>query len=165
LSKRSETPRARLATLVREDPGLAERLLLVAEGPPEGASVASPEGAWAVIRPLIVGAADEVFVCVALDRRNRVIGVNCLTRGNDSFTIICPRQIFRWALKQGRSGASAIIMAHNHPSQDPQPSVQDREVTGRVEAAGRLLGIRLLDHLVCTDTQFVSMANAGLYTS
>lgn len=82
-----------------------------------------------------------------------------LTHGSDAFTVVEPRQVFRYAVGLG---ASAVILAHNHPSGDPTPSAQDREVTTRVARAGALLGLPLLDHLVAGDGAWVSLAAEGL---
>lgn len=142
------TPRSRILAAIKADPSLADRLLVVAEPPADRPTVSEPRDAYRVLAPHLLGHAEERLVCVALDRRHRVIAVETLTTGNDCFAIVCPRQIYRWALMQGRSGASAIVIGHNHPSGNPTPSAQDREVTRRVRRAGEALGIPLLDHIV-----------------
>jgi DNA repair protein RadC len=157
----------KLAHLLADQPDLVARLLSLAAEPPV-AKVVTPTEAAAVFWPLLAGRAEEALVVLALDRRRKVLGSTVLTVGSDAFTVVDPRQVFRWALMQGRSGAAAVILAHNHPSGDPTPSSQDRDVTRRVAAAGRLLGIPLVDHLVCADDpsapdrlRFQSLAASG----
>jgi DNA repair protein RadC len=134
-------------------PGIAARLaILVAEPPTE--TVTTPEALYYVVRPHLIGLDHERLIVVALDRRSRVLAVETMTTGSDGFCIVDTRQIFRWALKQGRCGATSIALAHNHPSNDETPSAQDREVTRRVRKAGEILGIGLVDHLVVTDTAY-----------
>jgi len=154
------TPRKRIAALLAAEPEILERLLVAFEPPAPGV-VSTPEAAAAIVRPLLVGRETEALVAVALDRRRRVIDTAALTEGNDAFTVVCAKQILRWALTRKRS-CSGLILAHNHPSGDPTPSPQDREVTRRVAHAGRVVGIPLLDHIVIGDgTSFRSLATDG----
>jgi DNA repair protein RadC len=96
----------------------------------------------------------ERLVAIYLDRRRRVLATRVLSQGSDGFTIVDPRQVFQLAVE---IGASAVILAHQHPSGDPRPSSQDLDVTERVGRAGRVLGISLLDHIV--------VVRGGGYTS
>lgn len=155
------TPRQRLLAAIKHDPALVDRLLVVAE-PNHDDAVATPDAAYRMVAPLIQGEPVECFAVVALNRRRIPIASAILTRGNDAYCVVCPRQVLRWALLQGRSGASAIIIAHNHPSGDSTPSEQDREVTRKIAAAARVLGIPLLDHIVVGDDNFTSFANEGM---
>ncbi|MEZ4320964.1 MAG: DNA repair protein RadC [Myxococcota bacterium] len=123
-----------------------------------GSSIRTPEAAHRVLAPDLMGRADEELHGLFLDRRRRVIGHRVLTRGSHAFTIVDPRQVFRVALKLG---ASAVILAHNHPSGDPTPSAMDRDITDRVAAAGRVLGVPLLDHLVLGGSRWTSLASEG----
>lgn len=134
-------------------PGIAERLaILVAEPPTE--PITTPDQLYYTVRSHLIGLDHERLIAVALDRRNRILAVETMTTGSDGYCIVDTRQIFRWALQQGRSGAANIALAHNHPSNDSTPSAQDREVTRRVRKAGEILGIGLVDHLVVTDTTY-----------
>jgi DNA repair protein RadC len=121
--------------------------------------VRSAEDAWERLRPALAGLGDEELHAIYLDRRHQVVGQRRLTRGTDGFTVVDPRQVFRPAVGMG---ACAVIIAHNHPSGDPTPSAQDRDVTRRVAAAGKVLGIVLLDHLVIGGNAFVSLAAEGI---
>jgi DNA repair protein RadC len=80
--------------------------------------------------------------------------------GSLQSSIVHPREVFRSAV---RVAAAAIIVAHNHPSGDPQPSCEDRAVTTRLQEAGALLGIQLLDHLVLGESSFYSFAEERVY--
>jgi DNA repair protein RadC len=150
----------RIADAVRDDPSLLDRLLALAE-PPPSASARTPAEVFGLVAPLLVGRATEALVAIGLNRRGRVLGVEVLTTGSDGFTVVDARQVFRWALRQGRSGASSVILAHNHPSGDPVPSAQDVDVTRRIVAAGKVIGIGVLDHLVVTDETYTSMSERG----
>jgi DNA repair protein RadC len=153
------TNRQRLMSLITGNPDLVERLLHVAEPPPTTAGITSPNQAYRLLSPHLVGHATERLVVVALDRRRQVIGIETLTIGTAGFTIVDPRQVYSWALRQGRTGASAILLGHNHPSGNPSPSQQDIDVTRRVLRAGRVLGVPLLDHIVVgSPGRFCSLA-------
>lgn len=121
--------------------------LLVAE---PTVAVSGPETAAAALWPLLAGREREAVAVAAVDRRNRVIEASVISEGNDAFCVVCPRTILRWVLTRPRP-AAGFILAHNHPSGDPTPSPQDREVTVRVARAGAAVGLPLLDHLVLTD--------------
>jgi len=112
-----------------------------------------------LLAPRLRGLGEEELHALFLDVRHRVVGWRALTRGSMAFTVVDPRQVFRVAI---RLGAAAVILAHNHPSGDATPSTQDLDVTRRVDHAGRVLGIRLLDHLVVGATEVVSLAAQGL---
>ncbi len=123
-----------------------------------GAPVRGPTEAFAILSPVLQGLVDEELHALFLDHRRQLLAHRALTRGSDAFTVVDPRQVFRLAVG---CRASAIILAHNHPSGDPTPSRQDEEVTRRVVRAGRTLGIPLLDHLVVAGPRYVSLAQAG----
>jgi len=120
--------------------------------------VTSVRDARRLLEPDLAGLQDEELHGLFLDRRRRPRAHRMLTRGSDAFTVVDPRQIFRVAVQVGASG---VILAHNHPSGDPTPSSQDHDVTQRVAAAGRVLGIPLLDHLVVGHGAVVSLAEEG----
>lgn len=126
--------------------------------PEDKAPVGDVAGALRWLRPGLVGLAHEELHALYLDRRRRPLAVRTLTRGSDRFTVVDPRQIFRPAVAVA---ASAVILAHNHPSGDPTPSAQDQEVTRRVAAAGHMLGVELVDHLVIGEPGHRSMREAG----
>ncbi len=130
--------------------------------PPTAGVVDTPEAAWRLLGPRLVGLPEEELHALYLDRRRRPIAHRRLTAGSDGFTVVEPRQVFRYAVGLG---AQAVLLAHNHPSGDPTPSPQDRDVTARVARAGGLLGVPLLDHLIVGDGSWVSLAAEGLLPS
>jgi DNA repair protein radc len=123
-------------------------------------------------RPLIQSPADtaalladlkteiqEHFIVLVLDRRNRILERVNLYKGNASSIQVRPGEIFRKAIILN---ASAIIIAHNHPSGDPTPSPDDVAVTRAVVAAGKILDVDVLDHIVIGIDGFVSLKERGL---
>ncbi len=100
----------------------------------------------------------EVFVVLLLDSRHRLIGEVEVSRGSLNQSLVHPREVFAPAL---RESAAAILVVHNHPSGDPQPSREDLEVTQRLVRAGEILGIRVVDHLVIGGLEFTSFARTG----
>jgi DNA repair protein RadC len=132
----------------------AQRRPAGAPGPIQSAAAAA---AWLV--PGLTGLPEEELHALYVDRRLLPLGLRELTRGSDRFTVVDPRQIFRPALALG---ATAVVLAHNHPSGDPTPSREDADVTRRVASAGQILGVQLIDHLVVADEAWVSLAERGL---
>lgn len=139
------TPRQRLMAAIKDDPSLIDRMLLACESEVDIATC--PEDGYKIVAPHLVGFAEERLVCVALNRRNRVIDVQVLTQGSDRFTVVDPAQILRWVLTR-KKPASGFLLAHNHPSGDPTPSAQDRDVTHRVNQAARVIGLVFNDHII-----------------
>jgi len=103
--------------------------------------------------------AKEHFITLHLDGKNRIACFDRVSVGSLNQTIVHPREIFKTALL---SSAAAIVLIHNHPSGDPTPSREDLEITRRIKEAGELLGIRVLDHIIVGNGQFLSMTEGGL---
>lgn len=101
----------------------------------------------------------ESFVAIFLDARQRVIDARRVAQGSLSQVDVHPRELFRDAI---RMRAHSIILAHNHPSGDPEPSEADIELTGRMREVGELVGIPVLDHVIVAPADATSMAAAGL---
>lgn len=101
----------------------------------------------------------EVFGCLYLDNRNRVLGFEELFRGTVDGASVHAREVVRACL---RYNASAVILAHNHPSGIADPSPADREITRQLKAALELVDVRVLDHLVIGAGEPVSMAARGM---
>ena len=119
----------------------------------------SPEAAAAVLVPE-VGAADrEHCIAALLDTKHRLLEVATVSVGSLDHTFMAPREIFRDALL---ANAAAVVLAHNHPSGDPEPSGDDERVTQRLVRAGELVGVEILDHLVIGGRRWVSLARRGL---
>ena len=106
------------------------------------------------VRRLIANDAREHFVALLLDGRHRPIGYQVVSVGTATASLVHPREVFQGAVGVG---AVAVIVAHNHPSGDPRPSTEDLDVTRRLVSAGELLGIQVLDSLVVTEGEHVSI--------
>ena len=109
-----------------------------------------------------LGAVDrEHFMVILLDRKNAPIGINTVSIGSLTASVVHMREVFKPAIL---ANAAAILCGHNHPSGDPAPSREDRALTQRLVDAGKLLGIAVLDHIVLGDgtTAHFSFADQGL---
>ena len=102
---------------------------------------------------------NEVFACLYLDARHRVVGFRELFSGSIDSASVHPREIVRSCLE---TNAAAVILAHNHPSGVAEPSAADGAITRRVSDALGLIDVRVLDHLVVGESAIVSMAARGL---
>jgi len=100
----------------------------------------------------------EVFKVVLLDAKNTVLKEATVSEGSLTLSIVHPREVFALAVRESAAG---VIFLHNHPSGDPTPSLEDRQLTDRLVAAGKVLGIRVLDHVVMGDGRYVSFADQG----
>jgi DNA repair protein RadC len=101
----------------------------------------------------------EWFVAILLNRKNHPLGRIKITKGIADSSLVHPREVFRPAIL---AGASAVIVAHNHPSGDPQPSGADIRVTRQLRESGKIIGIDLLDHLILGDPEHYSFSDSGL---
>ena len=100
----------------------------------------------------------EQFYLLLLNRSNIVLGISKISEGGVSGTVVDPKRIFQVALK---SNASNLILAHNHPSGNTNPSEADRKLTRKIKDAGLLLDISTLDHLIITSDGYYSFADQG----
>lgn len=102
----------------------------------------------------------EHFVACHLDTKNRLLCVETVSVGSLTASIVHPREVFKSALI---SSAAALIVLHNHPSGDPEPSREDLDITRRLKEGAELLGLRLLDHVILGNAgRYVSLADRGL---
>lgn len=97
---------------------------------------------------------EEHFVTLHLNVRNQVIGYHLVSQGTVSASLVHPREVYKAALL---SNACAVVLAHNHPSGSPQPSADDLKTTEQLVAAGKIMGVDVLDHLIVTDTAIYSL--------
>jgi DNA repair protein RadC len=111
-----------------------------------------------VLRPLFAGLDREQFLVCGLDAKHGIIGVNIVSIGSLTLAIVHPREVFKPLILMN---AAAWICAHNHPSDDPAPSEEDRVLTRRLRQGAELLGISLLDHLILTNDCCYSFADQG----
>lgn len=145
--------RARLASALE----LARRCLAdeLHRGPP----LTSPGDSAAYLKARLAHLPYEVFMCLFLDNRHRVLACEELFRGTIDGAAVHPREVVRACLKRN---AAAVIFAHNHPSGVAEPSAADRAITRELRDALGLVGVRVLDHLVVGAGTPVSMASLGL---
>jgi len=123
-----------------------------------GAKLDAPERVFAHFRARLRHARQESFFALLLDSRHRLIREVEVSRGSLNQSLVHPREVFGPAL---REAAAALVVVHNHPSGDPEPSREDAEVTTRLSRAGEVLGVRLLDHVVIGADEFRSFARMG----
>lgn len=102
----------------------------------------------------------ELFLVLLLDGKNRIMRKVQISEGSLSQSLVHPREVFAPAV---RESAAAMILMHNHPSGDPAPSREDREITRRLQEAGDLLGIRVLDHIIIGDGGYFSFVESGVF--
>lgn len=111
-----------------------------------------------ILRPLFHGLDREQFLVACLDAKHAIIGVNVVSIGSLTLSIVHPREVFKAAILLN---SAALICAHNHPSGDPEPSSEDRVLTARLRQAGDLIGITILDHIILGDDRTYSFADQG----
>ena len=109
--------------------------------------------------PLMRDLRKEVFKVLLLNRANRLIKEVFISEGTLDASIVHPREVFREALLEPAAG---VILIHNHPSGNPTPSEEDLRITKQLVEAGRLLGIRVIDHIILAGENYRSFADEGL---
>ena len=121
---------------------------------PRGGPLSRPAEVHRVLAPEVRGLEKETFHVLLLDTRHHLLERVRVSEGTLTTSLVHPREVFGPAL---RRSAAAVVVAHNHPSGDPEPSAEDRAVTRRLIDAGRLLGVPLLDHVVVGAERWVSL--------
>ena len=129
-----------------------------AEDLPRGLPFRSSRDIYDRYRPLLLDARRERFVAVMVDAKNRVLREEAVSEGILTTSLVHPREVFAPAIREGAAG---LVLAHNHPSGDPEPSPDDVDITARLVAAGELIGIRVLDHVVVGERSYVSFLDRG----
>ncbi|MDP3935183.1 MAG: DNA repair protein RadC [Candidatus Giovannonibacteria bacterium] len=119
----------------------------------------SPQAVVNYLREKIGREKKEHFVILALDSRNNLISINDVSVGTLNANLVHPREVFGDAIK---SNAASVIVAHNHPSGDPEPSEDDLVITKRLVEAGKILGIEVADHIIVAKNGFLSFTEKGL---
>lgn len=138
-------------------PGLATRYF--AESVSFGEAIRCPADTERFLAARLSKLEHELFCCLFLDNRHRVLAFEPLFRGTIDGTSVYPREVVKEALSVN---AAAVILAHNHPSGVAEPSQADERITRRLKAALELVDIRLLDHLVVGRGEVTSLASRGL---
>lgn len=132
---------------------------LSAEAADEGEPMRGPRDVWRWYAPRMESLTVEEFHVAILDAQHRLERDVVVSRGILNSSLVHPREVFREAIAER---AASIVLIHNHPSGDPNPSADDRAITSQLVAAGKLLDIPIQDHVVIGRGRYVSFAEAGL---
>lgn len=120
--------------------------------------IANPDDAYELIKQFLGEVDREYFVVVCLDTKNQPTLINICHIGSVNQAIVHPREVFKPAIL---SNAYGILVGHNHPSGQPDPSKEDIKVTKRLAEAGKVLGIELLDSIILGDGSYISLKDEG----
>ncbi len=101
----------------------------------------------------------EMFLTLHLDGKNRIMSMDLVSIGSLNQSIVHPREVFKTACL---SNAAALILIHQHPTGDPTPSSEDISITRRLKEAGEIMGIKVLDHIIVGDGEYLSFVERGL---
>jgi DNA repair protein RadC len=123
-----------------------------------GAIYSSAEAVFQRYRNHFLNHKKEVFLALLLDAKNRFIRDIRISEGSLTASIVHPREVFSAVV---RDSAAAVLFVHNHPSGDPTPSNEDIAITKRLNEAGSILGVRVLDHIIIGRDQYISLADMG----
>ena len=152
-----------ITSTIREDGIPIYRVSLVREGRANcyQRQIRSAVDASTLLHTYLSDVDREHFVVLLLDQKNKVIGIHTVSIGSLTASVVHPRETFKIAIL---ANCASIIIAHNHPSGDCQPSREDRTLTARLVEAGKLLGISVLDHVIIGDgtSSYFSFADQGL---
>ncbi len=127
--------------------------------PKFGEKIKKPETVFNLLKNEIGNKMKENFYILSLTTRNNLIGVDKVSTGTLSASLAHPREVFLPAIK---NSASTVIIVHNHPSGDTQPSEDDLEITKRLVEAGKILGIDVVDHVIIAKDNYFSFKDKGL---
>jgi DNA repair protein RadC len=122
--------------------------------------VKTPEEAYSELKGKFRGKNKEYFWAIFLDTRNQIIKSEEISIGSLDSSIVHPRELFKEAIA---SSSASIIVAHNHPSGNPEASQEDISLTKRLIQAGKIVGIEIVDHLIIGDDKFISMKREELF--
>jgi len=124
-----------------------------------GQKIESPKDVFKLLKNDLGDKKKEHFKVLSLDSRNKLISIDNVSIGTINANLVHPREVFKTAIQHL---AVSIIIVHNHPSDDPEPSEDDLEITKRIVEVGKLIGINVLDHIIITKTKFFSFKDKKL---
>lgn len=125
----------------------------------ENRTINSPDTAADLLKGFLQDEDRENFIIVCLNTKNAPTSLCTISVGSMNASIVHPREVFRPAIA---TNASGIILSHNHPSGNPEPSSEDMETTKRLVEAGNILGIKVLDHIIIGFNNWISLKERGL---
>jgi DNA repair protein RadC len=121
--------------------------------------IKDPEAVVKAVRASIKDKAKEHFKLILLNPRNKIIGISTISIGTLNASLVHPREVFKDAIIHS---AASVVLAHNHPSGDPEPSEDDLKITKKLVDSGKMLGIEVLDHIIIAKNDFCSFKERGL---
>lgn len=145
------------ASVIKAAAEIGKRTYLNNQSPPK--IIRSPKAAFELVKKDLFDQKQEILLLISLNSRGGLISKDLVSKGSALETIVPIREIFCVALEKN---AMEIILAHNHPSGSLEPSKEDIAITHKIKRAGELIGIRLLDHLIVADNEFVSIKSIDL---
>src|SRR4030067_471346 len=117
-------------------------------------NIKDPESVVKAIRASIKDKAKEHFKLILLNPRNKIIGISTISIGTLNASLVHPREVFKDAIMHS---AASVVLAHNHPSGDPEPSEDDLTIIKRLVESGKILGIEVIDHIIIGKNNFYSL--------
>jgi DNA repair protein RadC len=158
---------AELVSVIGIGPAVAARLSAALElgrraareGPADRVRLNGPQSVFERCGPALRDLRQEEFHLLLLNTQNAILRELVITRGTLDTSVIHAREVFRPAIAES---ASTVVLVHNHPSGDPTPSPEDIAITAELAAAGAMIGIPVLDHIVIGDSRYVSFVERGL---
>jgi len=133
------------------------------EGSPEAGKklpIKTPEEVMSLVKGRLRGKKKEHFLVLLLDTRGQLIKTSEISVGSLDTSVVHPREVFKEAIS---ASAASVILVHNHPSGDPEPSEDDIKLTERLVQAGEIVGIDVLDHIIVCDKNYLSLKSKGLF--
>ena len=127
-----------------------------------GQKIETPEDVYNLLKTELASKKKEHFKLLSLTSRNRLIAVDNISSGSLNSNIVHPREVFAAAIA---NRAAVVILTHNHPSGDPEPSEDDLKITKRLVEAGKILGIEVTDHVIVARDKYFSFAKNNLLTT
>jgi len=121
--------------------------------------IKDPQSVVKAIRASIKDKAKEHFKLILLNPRNRIIGISTISIGTLNASLVHPREVFKDAITHS---AASVVLAHNHPSGNPEPSEDDIKITKKLVESGKILGIEVIDHIIIGKNNFCSYKERGL---
>ena len=125
----------------------------------ESKKLSSPKATYEIAKKYLEFADKEHLVLLTLDTKNKITSISTVSVGSLNLSIVHPREVFKTAIL---ANAASIILVHNHPSGDPNPSNEDISITKRIKECSEMLGIELLDHVIIGDEDFISLRVKGI---
>ena len=122
-------------------------------------SITTPSSLHGILINKLTDYFKEHFMVCCLDVRNRLISIENVSMGTLTASLVHPREVFEIAIKKH---SASIIVSHNHPSGDTEPSEEDIRITRRLVEAGKIMAIEVVDHLIITKTRFCSLKEKGI---